>query len=141
MLLTLRTAILLKQLDLARELLARGVSVHLPARIMSIMNEACLPGKYSLPLFALLLKHADPAKLNERVHGRKLPLHVVCLEPGFADREKRVLALLNAGADPNLDIVSDTKGRCPLAVAAIMNNAIECALVLLKKGREHKGHY
>ncbi len=46
-LLTLRTAIHANMAQLVEDLLSRGVSLHLPARGVSALDEACLPGKCS----------------------------------------------------------------------------------------------
>ncbi len=65
-----------------------------------------------------------------------MPLHAVCLEQNLPDREKRVDALIKAGADPNFPFESDTEGTVPSAVLAVMKDAPGCAIAMLKNGAD-----
>ncbi len=126
--------------ELIAILLEKGVSVHAPAgSFSSAMEAACLPGECSFQDFAMILNQADKKLLNHRlpIPTDKTPLELLCLESRGAglrvrEKETKLKALVNAGADPN----TRTKAGEPLSVACICSDESDAARWLLQAGAQ-----
>ena len=137
-LLTLRSAVNGNRLDIVQALLSRGVSIHSPARGISVLEESCWSSVCSTNLFTELLKYADRAKVNDAGSGKRSPLHSLCIEPDIPDREQRIKALIDAGADPSLPSKSDSDGSLPPAVLAVLKSFPDAAITMLRNGADMK---
>ena len=126
--------------ELIAILLEKGVSVHAEAgSFSSAIEAACLPGDCSFQDFAMILDRADQKLINDRLPIPTEPtaLELLCLESSKAglrvrEKERKLEALVKAGADPN----TRTKGGDPLAVACISSDESDAARWLLQAGAQ-----
>lgn len=135
--LTLKWAISSGKSRLMELLLQRGASVHAPARGQSVLEEF---HRYDMPMFQIVLQHADKDKLNTlNKHGRA-PIHNLVGEldasdrrgSGTTGRSAKIAALVNAGAD--VDLLTDDR-MSPVILAAMKSNQ-ESAKTLLDLGAD-----
>ena len=134
----LNTAVLSNAGDLIDVLLKKGVSVHeRPANNTrdrrTALETACIPGtRTSKYTFEKLLEHADPSRLDELDPSSSQGVIHLLAAPGVHQRDQKLTALLDRGADPNLIRWKKT----PNLVAYILERQVDAALILLNKGAD-----